>query len=75
MLGSGVYALTDGAEVTAGKQYTLSIDGDGNGSIDGSGSAFALDTAEWTNPTDGDTVSSSDFVASWSDTGTSSEQN
>lgn len=67
--GSGVYAPAAGVEVIAGKQYALQIDGDGNGSIDGSGSAFALGTVEWTNPMDGDTVDSSDFTASWSDTG------
>jgi len=66
---SGLYMPADAIEVVAGKLYTLSIDGDGNGSIDGSGSAFALGTVEWTNPTDGDTVDASNFVASWSDTG------
>jgi hypothetical protein len=70
-LAPGVYMLMPdaGVEVTAGKQYSLSIDGDGNGSIDGGGSAFALGTVEWTNPTDGATVDSSDFTASWSDSG------
>lgn len=67
--GSGVYMPTAEVVVTAGKQYTLSIDGDGNGSIDGSGSAFAIGTVAWTSPTNGDTVSSSNFTASWSDTG------
>lgn len=67
--GSGVYMPSAEVVVTAGKEYALSIDGDGNGSIDGSGSAFAIGTVTWTNPTDGDTVSSSDFTASWSDTG------
>ncbi len=67
--GSGVYMPSAEIVVTAGKEYALSIDGDGNGSIDGSGSAFAIGTVEWTNPADGDTVDSSNFTASWSDTG------
>ena len=67
--GSGVYAAPAGMSITAGKLYLLSIDGDGNGSIDGSGTTFALGQTAWTNPTDGATVSSSDLVATWSDTG------
>lgn len=68
-IGIGTYMLLD--ETTAGKQYLLAIDGDGNGSIDGTGTAFAMGQIEWTNPRDGDTVSASDFTASWSDTGSS----
>ena len=68
--GTGVYMPTTDVVVTAGKEYSLSIDGDGNGSIDGSGNAFALGTVEWTYPSNGDVVDSADFVASWSDTGT-----
>jgi hypothetical protein len=68
--GSGLYFTTAGVTVTPGKLYSVSIDGDGNGSIDGTGTAFALGTIEWTNPEDGDTVSASDFTASWSDSGT-----
>jgi hypothetical protein len=69
--GTGVYSLLDSTMITPGKQYSLAIDGDGNGSIDGTGTAFALGDVEWTNPMDGDTVSASDFTASWSDTGSS----
>jgi hypothetical protein len=67
--GTGVYMLTAATEITAGKLYALAIDGDGNGSIDGGGTAFALGTIEWENPTEGATVDSSDFTASWTDTG------
>ncbi len=66
---TGLYLATAGAKITPGKLYSVSIDGDGNGSIDGSGTAFALGNVEWTNPTDGDTVNSADFTASWSDSG------
>jgi hypothetical protein len=67
--GFGVYTAPAGVEITPGKLYSVSIDGDGNGSIDGTGSAFALGKVEWTSPKDGDTVSSADFTASWSDSG------
>jgi len=67
--GSGYYASLTGAAITPGKLYSVSIDGDGNGSIDGTGTAFALGAVEWTNPTDGDTVSAAKFTASWSDSG------
>ncbi len=70
--GTGYYALPGGAKVAAGKLYAISIDGDGNGSIDGTGTAFALGEVAWTNPADGDTVSASKFTASWSDSGTDS---
>jgi hypothetical protein len=67
--GTGVYTITTGVKVTAGKSYLLSIDGDGNGSIDGTGSVFALGKLAWTNPTDGATVPSAGLLASWSDSG------
>lgn len=66
---TGLYMSLTGAPVTAGKLYAVSIDGDGNGSIDGTGTAYALGKVEWTNPTDGDTVKASNFTASWSDSG------
>jgi len=69
---TGIYMSLTGAPVTAGKLYAVSIDGDGNGSIDGTGTAFALGTVEWTNPTDGDTVKAANFTASWSDSGSKS---
>jgi hypothetical protein len=68
--GTGYYTVPAGVKITAGKSYLLSIDGDGNGSIDGTGSVFALGTLAWTNPTDGATVASAGLTATWSDTGT-----
>jgi hypothetical protein len=67
--GSGSYYST-GLVVTAGKQYTLSVDADGNGSIDGSGTVFAVGTPTWVSPTAGATVTAATFTASWTDTGT-----
>ncbi|HYQ00973.1 MAG TPA: carboxypeptidase-like regulatory domain-containing protein [Polyangiaceae bacterium] len=66
---SGLYMSLTGATITAGKLYAVSIDGDGNGSIDGTGTAYALGAVEWTNPTDGASVKAANFTASWSDTG------
>jgi len=70
--GTGAYATLTGAPITAGKLYSVSIDGDGNGSIDGTGTAYALGAVSWTNPSDGDTVSAKNFTASWSDSGSES---
>jgi hypothetical protein len=67
--GTGFYTAPAGATITAGKLYLVSIDGDGNGSIDGTGTTFALGSVAWTNPTNGATVASAAFTASWSDTG------
>jgi hypothetical protein len=67
--GSGYYSVLDSTTIAAGKQYSIAIDGDGNGSIDGTGTAFALGDVAWKNPMDGDTVSASNFTASWTDTG------
>jgi len=67
--GTGIYSVLAGVKITAGKSYLLSIDGDGNGSIDGTSSIFALGKVTWTNPTNGATVAGASFTASWSDTG------
>jgi hypothetical protein len=66
--GTGLYTIPMGLKITAGKSYLLSIDGDGNGSIDGTATIFALGNLAWTAPTDGATVASG-FTASWSDSG------
>lgn len=65
--GSGYYAPPGNFNITPGKSYTLSIDGDGNGSVDGTGTASAVGDLAFTNPTDGATVSATDLVASWTD--------
>jgi hypothetical protein len=54
--------------ITAGKAYQVAIDGDGNGSVDGTGTIFALGKVTWTSPMNGATVPSG-FTASWSDSG------
>ena len=67
--GTGVYLSPSTFPITAGKTYTLSIDVDGNGSIDGSGTASALGDLAFANPTDGADLTASGFVASWVDSG------
>ncbi|MBI5534562.1 MAG: carboxypeptidase regulatory-like domain-containing protein [Deltaproteobacteria bacterium] len=69
--GEGSYYFMGGnPAVVAGKSYTLTIDADGNGSIDGSASAYAVGTLAWINPTAGASVAAAGFTVSWSDTGT-----
>ncbi len=68
--GTGAYFLSGGLAITPGKTYTLSIDADGNGSIDGTGRAVAVGDLAWTSPLDGSTVSAAGLTASWTDTGT-----
>jgi hypothetical protein len=64
--GSGTYYST-GLTITPGKQYVLSVDGDGNGSIDGTGTVFAVGTPQWASPTQGASVAASGLTASWTD--------
>ena len=66
--GSGTY-YSSSLVITPGRAYTLSIDGDGNGSIDGSGTAFAVGTLAWATPAEGATVPATTFTASWTDSG------
>ena len=56
-----------GLEVTPGERYTLSVDADGNGSVDGAGSIFAVGDVSWTSPSEGETLAADGFTASWSD--------
>jgi hypothetical protein len=68
--GGGAYYLFGGSPaVLAGRSYTLTVDADGNGSIDGSGTAFAVGDLAWVSPTDGATVAAAGLTASWSDGG------
>lgn len=67
--GTGLYYSPQTFPITAGQTYTLSIDADGNGSIDGSGTASALGDLAFTNPTEGADLAASSFVATWSDSG------
>lgn len=67
--GTGFYLAPAGMPITAGKQYLVSIDGDGNGSVDGTGTTFALGKVAWVNPTAGAIVAAAGFTARWSDSG------
>jgi hypothetical protein len=68
--GSGFYASSAGLSITPGNSYTLSIDADGNGSVDGAGTIAAVGDLAWINPTNGADVAAAGLEASWSDTGT-----
>lgn len=64
---AGMYCAV-GLTVTPGARYTLTIDADHNGSIDGTGSATAVGTLNWTTPTNGSTQAASGFNnAAWTD--------
>jgi hypothetical protein len=51
--------------VVPGARYTLRIDADGNGSIDGTGSVVAPGPVTWTSPTDGQLLPAASFTARW----------
>jgi len=65
-LAPGAY-FANNFDVEPGKRYTLNIDADGNGSIDGSGSAFALGNVAWSNLSNGGSYSAASLTATWSD--------
>ena len=69
--GTGFYATTTSAPIVAGTAYTLQIDGDGNGSVDGAGTAFAVGELAWGSPGDGANVAAAGLTATWSDTAAS----
>lgn len=70
-LAAGAYGLVSQAiTITKGKTYTLAIDADGNGSIDGSGSVSIVGDLAWTLPTAGGTYPAANFTATWTDSGT-----
>jgi len=62
----GMYMLSN-LDVVPGTRYTLQIDADNNGTIDGSGSVVAVGELAWTSPTEGAVLSRANFTASWSD--------
>ena len=66
----GMYMATL-ATPTPGARYTLTIDADHNGSIDGTGAVNAVGTLAWTLPTNGSTYTASTFNnVAWTDSGT-----
>jgi hypothetical protein len=69
--GTGFYTPTVAAPIVAGTAYTLQIDGDGNGSVDGAGTAFAVGELAWTSPAAGADVPAAGLTATWSDTAAS----
>jgi hypothetical protein len=70
--GTGLYELATGDTfaISAGHTYQLAIDADGNGSIDGTGTASVVGDLAFTAPTEGGTYPASGFTTSWTDTGT-----
>jgi hypothetical protein len=59
--------FADSFNIVAGRRYTLNIDADGNGSLDGSGSAFALGNVSWSNLVNGGSYSAASLTATWND--------
>ncbi|MDH5379017.1 MAG: carboxypeptidase-like regulatory domain-containing protein, partial [Gammaproteobacteria bacterium] len=64
---SGNYSTS--TTITPGGRYTITVDIDQNGSIDGSGSVFAVGDISWVMPENASTVKNDDLVVSWSDSG------
>ena len=66
---TGFYTAANGATVSAkgGERYTLSVDVDGNGSVDASASCAVPGMLSWVVPTSGASYDSADFTASWND--------
>jgi hypothetical protein len=71
--GSGAYTLVgkDPFVIGKGQSYQLAIDADGNGSIDGSGSASVVGDLALVTPAAAGAYPAAGFTASWTDTGTS----
>ncbi len=69
-LAAGTY-MASSFVVEPGKRYTLNIDADGNGSIDGSGSAFAVGNVAWSNLSNGGSYSAASLAATWNDSAAS----
>lgn len=68
--GSGFYSLQGtGFPIQAGRLYTLSIDGDGNGTIEGGGSTYAVGAVNWDGLLNGGSYSANTLEVKWSDTG------
>lgn len=63
---TGLYTVN--LAVLPGDRYTLTVDADANGTIDGSGSLSAIGNIAWSNPIDGSDLSRFELTADWSDT-------
>ncbi|WP_018466982.1 carboxypeptidase regulatory-like domain-containing protein [Calidithermus timidus] len=66
-LGGGTYVLQGSLTLTPGKRYTLTIDADNNGSVEGRGSIVAVGNLAWEAGLEGSTRPAQGFVARWSD--------
>ena len=71
--GTGFYGLPPSSSVTiaGGKRYSLSIDGDGNGSIEGVGSAYAVGSLGWNGFVANGQYNAAGFTPAWTDTASS----
>lgn len=67
-VGSGIYMNTLLA-LEKGKTYQIAIDVDGNGSLEGQGTASIVGDLALTTPEQGGTYSSASFTPAWTDTG------
>ncbi|MDX1812139.1 MAG: hypothetical protein R3240_09340, partial [Gammaproteobacteria bacterium] len=63
--GSGFYTADIAPEL--GQKYTLSIDADNNGTVDGSGFVYIAGEINITSPIDGATVAADGLTMSWTD--------
>jgi hypothetical protein len=57
-------------EVVPGERYTVDIDLNGDGAIDGSGSVFAVGDVAFTHPEDGAALPAAGLALSWTDSAT-----
>jgi hypothetical protein len=66
---TGLYVSPMGMTVPAsgGERYTLSVDVDGNGSVDATGACSVPGTLAWVVPDDGGEYAADGFTASWTD--------
>jgi hypothetical protein len=68
--GTGLYGPTGALTVVPGQSYFLTIDTDGDGSVDATSSIVAVGQLAWTSPLDGADVAAAGFTASFTDSGT-----
>jgi hypothetical protein len=71
---TGLYVSPMGMTVPAsgGERYTLSVDVDGNGSVDATGACSVPGTLAWSVPKDGAAYAADGFTASWTDSASGS---
>jgi hypothetical protein len=68
LAGMGFYSnLMGQLPAAGGERYTISVDADGNGSVDATAFCVVPGTLTWVSPMEGGSYLSADFVSSWSD--------